>query len=78
MVTLQKPVNCIFKKWSSSEWLDVYHRKDNPQHHAISEFDCTDSDMHSFTGGAAGNTLSVAAAGVKDGQEVPLDIVVDA
>lgn len=31
----------------------------------------------SFTGGAVGNRLSVAAAG-QDGQEVPLDIAVDA
>lgn len=52
--------------------MDAYVETVHPQHQAVLEFDSIDSDMHGATGGAAGNKPS-AAAGVKGGQEVPLD-----
>lgn len=62
-----------FIKWLSSElllsWMSIAV---HPQHQAISESDGMDSEVHSFTGGAVGNKLSVVA-GLKDGQEEQLD-----
>lgn len=73
-----KSLLIAFIRWLSSElllsWMSTAV---HPQRQAISEFDHIDSDMHSFTGGAVGNKLS-AVAGMKDGQEEPLDKRVEA